>query len=88
VDDVHFDSRRNRLYASCSAGALVVIEKHGDTCDIVARLETPKDSRTCAFKAGKLYLGVPRQEGMEGPEVRIYEARPVIAEKPSTGDKK
>jgi DNA-binding beta-propeller fold protein YncE len=88
VDDVHFDSRRNRLYASCSAGALVVIEKQGDTCDIVAKLETPKDSRTCAWKAGKLYLGVPRQEGMEGPEVRIYEARPVIAEKPSTGEKK
>jgi outer membrane protein assembly factor BamB len=88
VDDVHFDSRRNRLYASCSAGALIVIEKHGDTCDIVARLETPKDSRTCAWKAGKLYLGVPKVEGMEGPEVRVYEARPVIAEKESAGEKK
>jgi DNA-binding beta-propeller fold protein YncE len=88
VDDVHFDARRNRLYASCSAGSLVVIEKHGDTCDIVARLETPKDSRTCTWKGGKLYLGVPKQDGMEGPEIRVYEARPVIAEKTSPGRKK
>jgi len=87
VDDIHFDSRRNRLYASCSAGALVVIEKHGDAYEVAARIETPKDSRTCAWKAGKLYLGVPKQENTEGPEIRIYEARPVIAAKPSTGAK-
>jgi DNA-binding beta-propeller fold protein YncE len=88
VDDIHFDSKRNRLYASCGAGALVVIEKHGDVCDVVARLETSKDSRTCAWKAGKLYLGVPKQENTDGPEIRIYEARPVIAAKPATGEKK
>ena len=88
IDDLHFDSQRNRLYGSCSAGALVVIEMHGEVYDVVARLETPKDSRTCAWKAGKLYLAVPKQENAEGPEVRIYEARPVIAAKPSTGEKK
>jgi sugar lactone lactonase YvrE len=88
IDDIHFDSKRNRLYASCGTGALVVIEKHGDSYDVAARLETPKDSRTCAWKAGKLYLGVPKQETAEGPEIRIYEARPVIAAKPATGEKK
>ena len=78
VDDVHFDRRRNRLYASCSDGALVVIEKVGDKYEVIKSLETPKDSRTCVRSAGKVYLGVPRQEGTDGPEVRIYEARPLI----------
>ncbi len=87
IDDIHFDSKRNRLYASCSAGALVVIEKHGDDYEIAARLETPKDSRTCTWKDGKLYLGVPKQENTEGPEIRIYEALPVVAAKPATGKK-
>lgn len=82
IDDLHFDSRRNRLYASCSAGALVVIEKQGSKYEIVAQLDTPKDSRTCAWKSGKLYLGVPKQDGTAGPEVRIYEALPVVADKP------
>lgn len=83
IDDLHFDKQRNRLYASCSDSVLAVIEKTGDKYEVVARLETPKDSRTCVWSSGKLYLGVPRQEGKDGPEVRIYEARPVIEPKPS-----
>jgi len=83
IDDLHFDKQRNRLYASCSDSVLAVIEKTGDKYEIVARLETPKDSRTCVWSSGKLYLGVPRQEGKEGPEVRIYEARPLIERKPT-----
>ena len=77
VDDVHFDSKRKRLYCSCLDKALVVIEKVGDAYQVVETLETPKDSRTCVWSKGMLYLAVPRQEGTEGPEVRIYEARPV-----------
>ena len=88
IDDIHFDSRRNRVYASCGSGALVVIEKRGDAYEIVAQLETPKDSRTCAWKAGKLYLGVPKQDNGEGPEIRVYEARPVTAAKPAAGENK
>lgn len=78
VDDIHFDRRRHRLYASCGDGALVVLEQKGDKYEVIASLETPKLSRTCAWSQGKLYLGVPRQEGSEGPELRVYEARPVI----------
>jgi DNA-binding beta-propeller fold protein YncE len=87
IDDIHFDSQRKRVYASCGIGALVVIEKRGDVCEIVSQIETLKDSRTCAWKAGKIYLGVPKQEGKEGPEIRVYEARPVIAAKPAEGEK-
>jgi hypothetical protein len=81
IDDIHFDRRRQRLYASCSDSTLAVIEKSGEKFEVVARLETPKDSRTCVWSSGKLYLGVPKLEGKEGPEVRVYEARPVIERK-------
>ncbi len=78
IDDLHFDAQRNRLYASCGSGILAVIEKRGDNYTVIDKLQTPKDSRTCAWNSGRLYLGVPRQEGQEGPEIRVYEARPII----------
>jgi DNA-binding beta-propeller fold protein YncE len=77
IDDLHFDSKRNRLYASCADSALVVIEKVGDKYEVVAKLDTPKNSRTCIWSKGKLFLGVPKQDGKDGPEVWIFEARPV-----------
>ena len=75
VDDVHYDAERKRLYASCAAGSIAVVEKSAAGYAVTAKVETPKDSRTCAFAAGKLYLGVPRQEGQDGPEVRVYQAK-------------
>jgi hypothetical protein len=50
---------------------------------VIAKMETPRLSRTCAFsgKTGKLYLGVPKQKGKEGPEIWVYEAKPVIKAK-------
>jgi DNA-binding beta-propeller fold protein YncE len=88
IDDLHFDSKRNRLYASCSDSILAAIEKKGDKYQVIARIETPKDSRTCAWSMGKLYLGVPVQPGKDGPEVRIYEAHPPIATTATTGESK
>lgn len=75
IDDLHFDQQRNRLYASCSDSVLAVIEVKGRDLRVIAKLETPKDSRTCTFAADRLYLAVPRQEGKDGPEIRVYEAR-------------
>ena len=75
VDDVHYDAKLKRLYASCGDGALCVVEKKGDKYEVAAKLETPKSSRTCAFGDGRLYLGVPKQPGREGPEIRVYEAK-------------
>lgn len=84
VDDVHYDSRRHRLYASCSDQVLVVIEKINDKYEVVAKIETPKDSRTCVWSKGKLYLAVPKQAAKDGPEIRIFEARPVIEQASAT----
>ena len=77
IDDLHFDSKRSRLYGSCAASALVVIEKVGDEYQVVGKLDSPKDSRTCAWSKGKLFLGVPKSDANEGPQVRIFEA-PVL----------
>ena len=74
IDDIHFDTKRNRVYASCGDGALCVIEKKGEKYEVTAKLETPKNSRTCAYAEGKVYLGVPKQKDAEGPEIRVYEA--------------
>ncbi len=79
VDDIHFDSKRRRIYASCSAGALVVIERVGEKFEIVQTIETPKDSRTCAWSKGTLFLGVPKQDGNNGPEIRVFEAPEIAA---------
>ncbi len=81
IDDLHFDSKRNRLYASCSDSVLAVIEKKGDAYEVTAKIDTPKNSRTCAWSGNKLYLGVPKQEGKDGPEVRIFEAKPDVEKK-------
>ncbi len=75
IDDIQFDSKLNRIYCSCGESALVVIEKKGEKYEVISKLETPKSSRTCAWSKGRLYLGVPKQEGKEGPEIWVYEAR-------------
>jgi DNA-binding beta-propeller fold protein YncE len=79
VDDLHLDARRGRLYASCGDGALAVIEKRGGRYEVVAQIETPKRAKTSAFSGttGRLYLAVPRQPGMDAPEIRVYQASPV-----------
>ncbi|HKI35189.1 MAG TPA: YncE family protein [Gemmataceae bacterium] len=78
VDDLFHDAKSKRLYASCGEGALVVIEQQdADTYKVVEKLDTPKGARTCLYVAetGRLYLAVPRQEGKEGPEIRVYQAK-------------
>ena len=34
-------------------------------------------AKTCLFDAdaGRLYLAVPRQQGKEGPEIRVFQAK-------------
>jgi DNA-binding beta-propeller fold protein YncE len=78
IDDLHLDARRGRLYASCGDGALAVIEKKGEMYVVSTKLETPKKAKTSAFSgsAGRLYLAVPRQQGMDAPEIRVYQAPP------------
>jgi DNA-binding beta-propeller fold protein YncE len=79
IDDLFYDAKRKRLYASCGEGALAVIRQaDADRYEELVRMPTPKLSRTSFFdpESGRLFLGVPRQEGKDGPEIRVYQARP------------
>jgi DNA-binding beta-propeller fold protein YncE len=78
TDDIFYDAKRKRIYASCGEGALAVVAQKGvDTYEVVERMPTTKLARTCLFdpESSRLFLLVPRQEGKEGPELKVYLAR-------------
>ena len=78
VDDLHLDAKRKRLYASCGEGFLAVLNVT-DADHVVAgdKIATAEGAKTSFFDAdaGRLYVGVPRQEGKEGPEVRVFQVK-------------
>jgi DNA-binding beta-propeller fold protein YncE len=79
VDDLYYDGKGKRLFASCGEGALVVIEQQdADRYKVQEKVDTVKGARTCLYAPDtrRLYLAVPRQEGKEGPEVRVYKVKP------------
>jgi DNA-binding beta-propeller fold protein YncE len=79
TDDVLFDAKRKRIYASCGDGFIAVIEQtDADHYKLVENFATVKDARTSCLDAetGRLYLGVPRQPGKPGPEIRVYDPKP------------
>jgi DNA-binding beta-propeller fold protein YncE len=78
IDDLFYDAKNRRLYASCGAGFLAVIgQRDADRYEVVEKIPTVKLARTCFFDpaGSRLYLLVPRQKGEEGPTVRVY--RPI-----------
>jgi hypothetical protein len=78
VDDLWLDQGRKRLFASCGDGELVVLKvPDADHVESLEKIETPKGARTCLYvpETGRLYLAVPRQEGKQGPEIRVYQAK-------------
>jgi DNA-binding beta-propeller fold protein YncE len=78
VDDLWLDTGRKRLFASCGDGQLVVLRvTDADHVESLEKIETPKGAKTCLYVAetGRLYLAVPRQEGKDGPEIRIYRVK-------------
>ncbi len=79
IDDLFYDVKRKRLYASCGEGFLAVIRQiDADRYELAAKLPTSRLARTCFFDSatGRLFLAVPRQQGKEGPELWVYRARP------------
>jgi hypothetical protein len=73
TDDVFFDAKRHRLYLSCGAGFLDVIEQRGDTYEELARIPTIPGARTALFvpERDRLYLAV-RASGAEGAAVWVF----------------
>jgi DNA-binding beta-propeller fold protein YncE len=78
TDDVLFDAKRKRIYASCGEGFIAVIaQTDANHYEVVDKVATVKDARTSCLdpETGKLYLAVPRQPGKPGPEIRIYQPK-------------
>jgi DNA-binding beta-propeller fold protein YncE len=78
VDDLWLDAGRKRLFASCGDGQLVVLKvADADHVEPLEKVDTPKGAKTCAYvpETGRLYLAVPRQQGKQGPEIRIYQVK-------------
>jgi DNA-binding beta-propeller fold protein YncE len=82
VDDLSYDSRRGRIYASCGDGALAVIrQSDADRYEVVETVPTAKGARTSVLDPGegRLYVAVPRRPerpGQTDPEVWVYRAVP------------
>jgi hypothetical protein len=79
VDDLWFDAKRKRLYASCGDEVLVVLaQTDADHYEPHYKIKTPKVSKTSLFdpETGRVFLAVPRQEGKEGPQIQVYQAKP------------
>jgi DNA-binding beta-propeller fold protein YncE len=82
IDDLSFDARRGRIYASCGEGAIAVIRQvDADRYEPLVTIPTVKGARTSIFNAddGRLYLAVPRRADrpdQENPEVWVYRALP------------
>ena len=82
VDDLSFDARRGRIYASCGVGAIAVIHQiDADRYESLATIPTVAGARTSVFSpdTGQLYLAVPRRADrpdQEHPEVWVYRASP------------
>jgi DNA-binding beta-propeller fold protein YncE len=79
ADDLFFDAKRKRLYASCGEGVLVVLRvADADHCEVLEKIETAQGAKTSLLDpdTGRYFLAVPRQPGKEGPEIRIYQPKP------------
>jgi DNA-binding beta-propeller fold protein YncE len=78
VDDVFYDAKAKRLYASCGEGFLSVFQQTAaDHYEVLAKIATAKGARTSLLvpQQGRLYLAVPHQ-GEQPAEVRVYAVQP------------
>jgi hypothetical protein len=78
TDDIFYDAARKRLYASCGAGFLSVLQQHdADHYSALARIPTAAGARTSFFvpQLGRLYLAVPHR-GSQKAELRVFAVQP------------
>jgi DNA-binding beta-propeller fold protein YncE len=75
TDDLFYDAKRRRLYASCGEGFLDVLQRrNADHYERSAHLPTRAGARTCYYSADldRLFLAVPQRGGQDA-EIRIYQ---------------
>jgi hypothetical protein len=75
TDDVFYDAKRNRLYASCGEGFLDVIQcDAGNQYHRIAHEPTRVGARTSFYspETDRLYLAFPKDGGRDA-EIRVYQ---------------
>jgi DNA-binding beta-propeller fold protein YncE len=78
VDDMFFDAKAGRIYASCGSGFVAVVRQiDADRYELSGSVATVKGAKTSYYDSAtaRLYVAVPRQAGKDGPEIRVYESR-------------
>jgi DNA-binding beta-propeller fold protein YncE len=78
IDDMFYDAKAKRIYASCGSGFVAVVRQvDADHYELAAKVATIKGAKTSYYdtQTARLYLAVPRQEGKEGPEIWVYQAK-------------
>src|SRR5436190_539823 len=66
IDDLFYDAKRKKLFASCGEGFVAVIRQlDADHYELAEKVATSKQAKTSFLDAdtGRLFVGVPRQEG-------------------------
>jgi hypothetical protein len=76
ADDVFFDARRARIYASCGAGEIAVFQRDGGTYRPLASIPTTSGARTSLFvpELDRMFLAV--RAGLLGSNASIQIFRP------------
>ncbi len=75
IDDLFYDAKRKRLYASCGEGFVDVVEQRdADVYRLRERIPTRSGARTSFFSAelGEFYLAVP-ERGTREAEIRVFQ---------------
>jgi DNA-binding beta-propeller fold protein YncE len=77
IDDLWFDAKRKRLYATCGEGVIAVLEEKDGSFEVVEKVPTRKLARTGLFDptSDRLFVTFPKQ-GSNGPEIQVYKAQP------------
>jgi YVTN family beta-propeller protein len=79
IDDLFYDAKRRRLYASCGEGFVAVVGvNRKNRCAVIERITTAKQARTSLFDpgSGRLHVAVPRPKGKDGPQLWVFRAGP------------
>jgi len=75
TDDVFYEQKRNRIYISCGAGFIDVLDCNALLpYSVIGKIPTASGARTSVFvpELNRLYLAVPHR-GNQSAEVRVYE---------------
>ena len=76
ADDVFFDSRHNKVYVSCGAGAVDVFSHDTTGTHHIARIQTSSGARTSLFVPELDELYVAERAGLFGSDAAILVFRP------------